>query len=971
MSEATVERKNSLSSPLSPGARIEVRGEEWVVKQCHFDEESAANVIRATGMSGIVRGLNMVFLDTLDKIKIVNPLQVQFDLDFSPNYRRTKLFIDTWLRKSVPTTNSLVIGHRGVFKEAPYQYKPAVQAMDQTKNLRPRILMADAVGMGKTIEVGILLSELIRRGKGDRILVVGLKAMLSQLQKELWSRFSIPLKMMDSQKVERVYRDIPSGMNPFNYHDKIIISMDTLKTRENMKYLEGSHWDIIVIDECHNVAAKGKSTSIRSKLAKKLASASDTLILTSATPHDGTKESYASLLELLDPTLVVDPNDITKESLNNSGVLIRRFRSSPEVKGQIDAKERNEVPCWIDNGPVIDKTLESLNGKTFKILDANKNRKKDIFFRSTLSKALFSSPEALLSSIDERLKKLEKVNHESHSEDRQFLDKIRKDFKDFGITDSPKYKKLLEILKEKVKNNERVVIFSEYRKTQEALLKALSHDLKLKPQEDQDRFDSKKSKAQIVGFNASVPEADQQEIIESFASQSSKIKVLVTTDIASEGVNLHYSCHNLIHFDVPWSFITLEQRNGRIDRYGQQNQPNIYYLVLDSKKEGLEKFKERWVVEKLLNRAKIARAQQGDERLALECFDPELENQKVTTAYQQPEEDFASLLFKDDFDETFGAIQGTDNLNLTPQEPKYLFSDTEFFERACKELKVKIGLDENVITVNKGENEEKIEILKQQIEALENELDLSKMEDLQFTHDKTLLLESIEKSRKDAGAWPDKNYLWEIHPSSKILTELTEGIFEKDHLPCVLIDKDEGLSNVTVLFHGSIANKQGQPLKSEILAVYESSNGLQFQDAMKLLEDISFTHLKVVNPSDKEKSPKKLKSYEKNFKEILEKSLKAYHKKLTAQATQEHNSRKPKLEEYSSRIETWFNAKKKFLEMKYTSKHQVKRLEEEIASAEKTKNNIQKYLTSQFDVELKSPFIRPIALLIPNDGSWS
>ena len=144
------------------------------------------------------------------------------------------------------------------------------------------------VGSYKFMDEGILLSELIQRGRGDRILVVALKSILAQFQKELWARFTIPLVRLDSIGIQRIRREIPSNHNPFYYYDKAIISIDTLKQESEYRtYIENAYWDIIVIDEAHNVAERGTSSSLRSKLANLLSNRSDTLIMLSATPHDG------------------------------------------------------------------------------------------------------------------------------------------------------------------------------------------------------------------------------------------------------------------------------------------------------------------------------------------------------------------------------------------------------------------------------------------------------------------------------------------------------------------------------------------------------------------------------------------------------------------------------------------------------------------------------------------------------------
>jgi hypothetical protein len=140
--------------------------------------------------------------------------------------------------------------------------------------------------------------------------------MLTQFQKEWWSRFSIPLVRLDSVGLARVRNRIPANHNPFNHFDRSIISIDTLKSNlEYRNYLENAWWDIIVIDECHNVAARAgeQGLSRRARLGAPAGHRSDTMILLSATPHDGSARSFASLMSLLDPTAISDPDDYTPE----------------------------------------------------------------------------------------------------------------------------------------------------------------------------------------------------------------------------------------------------------------------------------------------------------------------------------------------------------------------------------------------------------------------------------------------------------------------------------------------------------------------------------------------------------------------------------------------------------------------------------------------------------------------------------
>src|SRR5690625_3046970 len=192
--------------------------------------------------------------------------------------------------------------------------------------------------------------------------------MLNQFQQEFWNRFSIGLTRLDSQGLQRVRNRIPSNHNPFHYVDRAIISIDTLKQDiEYRHYLEQAYWDIIIIDEAHNVAQRG-SQSQRARLASLLATRSDTLIMLSATPHDGKPESFASLMNMLDPTAIADPSDYSNEDFKEKGLVIRRFKD--DVRDQLAGSfpEREISTIKADASLPEEHVYELLTHSQFKTL---------------------------------------------------------------------------------------------------------------------------------------------------------------------------------------------------------------------------------------------------------------------------------------------------------------------------------------------------------------------------------------------------------------------------------------------------------------------------------------------------------------------------------------------------------------------------------------------------------------------------
>ncbi|SPF37589.1 hypothetical protein SBA4_2020003 [Candidatus Sulfopaludibacter sp. SbA4] len=264
---------------LAAGARVEIRSAEWIVRRVDATSTGGYSLL-VTGVSEIVRDKEARFLTEIEGkgIKVLDPAETELVPDPSPQFRNTRLYLESLLRQSPPTDTDLWIGQRAAIDDLPFQLDPALQALDQP---RQRILMADSTGLGKTIEVGVLLSELIKRGRGKRILVVTVKSMMTQFQKEMWSRFTIPLVRLDSVGIDRIRTRIPANANPFHYYDRAIISIDTLKASTDYRvHLERCRWDVIVIDEAQNVAVRGSGRSLRAKLADLLSRQSDTLIMT-------------------------------------------------------------------------------------------------------------------------------------------------------------------------------------------------------------------------------------------------------------------------------------------------------------------------------------------------------------------------------------------------------------------------------------------------------------------------------------------------------------------------------------------------------------------------------------------------------------------------------------------------------------------------------------------------------------------
>ncbi|MGO4420504.1 DEAD/DEAH box helicase, partial [Streptomyces sp. MCAF7] len=398
--------------PPPAGTVIEVRDEEWMVRNPQ-QVRPGEYLIEAVGASELVRGQEARFLvPTMDRYRILCPEDTKLLYDSSPHFRRSRLFLEAVLRKTpLPQRERrLALTDGFLLDRMDYQLRPAAKAL--ANPLRPRLLIGDVVGLGKTLEIGVLLGELIRRGRGERILVVTPAPVLEQFQHEMWTRFSLPLVRLDSAGIARIERKIPAGRNPFTYYKRVIISMDTLKNPKRYRpWLENIHWDAVVIDESHNLINQG---SDRRALADLLAERTDALILASATPHNGDMPAFTGLIRLLDPMAIKDSRNPKPEELEH--LMLRRTKVSAEVADQLKdhwAPRGGSHPVRCQANALEEEVFQELADHWLTRPNQQAGAE-DRLFPYVLLKSFLSSHRALFVTVRERLAKTGHVLPERH-----------------------------------------------------------------------------------------------------------------------------------------------------------------------------------------------------------------------------------------------------------------------------------------------------------------------------------------------------------------------------------------------------------------------------------------------------------------------------------------------------------------------------------------------------------------------------
>lgn len=621
---------------IAPGSRVVIRDLEWQVIEIDRQAMGTRAIVRCVGRSELVREQQAAFRSEIDQIEPEDPTRTTFRVDTSPNGIETRLVLESLIRRTpLPIADdSLTVGRSMLADDLPYQREPFRAAMAQ---LQPRLLIADAVGLGKTVEVAMLLAELQRRGRAARILAVVPRHILDQVQHELWCRAGIPLIRLDSDGIRRLSQRIPSGRNPFAYFNRVIVSLDTIKNASQYRpHLEKVRWDVVWIDESHKLVNRG---TLNHQLAKVLAPNADALILSSATPHNGTASSFAELISLLDPTAVTDPEAVAPEDIEH--LVVRRHKHSPDVEAAIGDRwaERGEpLPVSVVPTDEEEEVFAELSSTWLapEVVPPCSDR----LFPWTLLKAALSSPAALAESIEHRVvrrgfRSLAEESAGATMDDEEVALRRLHGLATVAMANEPaKLRELVRVLKEVgvgSKSDVRVVVFSERIRTLDWIAETIRKEFEM-------------SDAQVQTFHNSKPEEEQQQIVEDFAMASKPIRVLVTSDIAAEGVNLHKQCHHLIHVDLPWSLITLEQRNGRIDRYGQLHSPEIRYLVYQPMDE--ETASDMRIVSRLIAKEHSAHRALGDVGSVMGLYSESEEEGHVRDALRKRTDEEKSKAFE-------------------------------------------------------------------------------------------------------------------------------------------------------------------------------------------------------------------------------------------------------------------------------------------------------------------------------------
>jgi superfamily II DNA or RNA helicase len=631
------------------GQLVEVRGQRFAVTDIRVSTSPFSSVL---GQPDTVQ--HLVSLASVEDDALGEELQVVWELEpgaslfearalpypdgFDPP-DRLDAFLDAvrWGASSSADTRNVQSPFRSGIDIEDYQLDPVVRAIQMP---RVNLLIADDVGLGKTIETGLVAQELMLRQRVRRILVVCPSSLQVQWRDQMRDKFGLDFRIVNSELLRHLRRSRGLHVNPWTHYPRLITSIDFLKRDRPLRLMrevlpaEGEaiyprKFDLLIVDEAHNIAPSGGGNyavdSQRTAAIRLLVPHFEHKLFLTATPHNGYTESFTALLELLDAQRFARGIEPDRNQLQV--VMIRRLKQ--ELPPRWDGKPRFPVR-QLEALPVAYTPEEQgANEELKRYTELRCSRAKDDkveltateFVLKLLKKRLFSSPQAFLTTLQQHEKTLREGKSRSRpslakpsiSILRRQLDQIEEDF-----ADDDSYEDLTD---DAIDTSSR--LFQPLTPEEAALLNQMQQWAERAAQRPDSKAQTllgwieahirpggqwsdqrviifteyrttQKWLFDLLGSRGLVQDErlmilyggmnsdDRERVKAAFQAgpEISSVRILLATDAASEGLDLQNHCSNLIHYEIPWNPNRMEQRNGRIDRHGQKaDQVMIYHFV--------------------------------------------------------------------------------------------------------------------------------------------------------------------------------------------------------------------------------------------------------------------------------------------------------------------------------------------------------------------------------------------------------
>lgn len=607
---------------IEPGMIVDVRDRLWRVDGISPNE----SVVKVSSISGF-EAEHEYFIPVEDVRPANHPPP---DVSVVGNPAFQKLLLKALKLDLLHGTAALISLQRSRVILMFYQLVPVLMALNLPQ---ARLLLADDVGLGKTIEAGLIISELIGRRQASRVLFITPANLREQWRDIMRRFFHLDVRIMSSRHRRKLERELLAGGDPWGHFPLLIVSMDYAKQSHVIQQILQYTWDIVVIDEAHNVAKPHqnvpgtKPTMQRWELAKVIADRAKHLLLLTATPHNGYRDSYASLLTMLNTDIV--SGQISSIRIDRN--LARRHvcqRRRSDIQDWFKEVEREETPFperdpkevfTMPSGEQND-VIDRVNDLSEHILTAVRKDKKvnQRIARWTVMhfhKRALSSPYALIRSVKNRLEKIEELigsnipqttlvsiteddarrsvwdfdvgeelsegeadtrtdrvvlgSYRDFEKERKLLSDLLKEVEKVTPSkDSKLYHLLKNELPSALRRSPRVIIFTRYKDTLDYLASSIKKEV-----DSSRRF----SNVEIFTIYGDMNPPRRKEEFRKF--RHAKRGVLITTDCMAEGIDLQYASNQIIHYELPWNPNRLEQRNGRVDRFGQPEK-KVYIRTL-------------------------------------------------------------------------------------------------------------------------------------------------------------------------------------------------------------------------------------------------------------------------------------------------------------------------------------------------------------------------------------------------------